>query len=57
MSGSASLEAMEKFLGQYEGRSFDNAIDGDLGTSTLTASTSSSSKVKKEKKEKKKYCA
>lgn len=55
---------MDSFLEKWGAMSFDNAMGGDLGTSTLTTSKSSSSsskmaapealkKVKKEKKEKK----
>lgn len=55
---------MDSFLEKWGATSFDNAMGGDLGTSTLTTSKSSSSsskmaapealkKVKKEKKEKK----
>jgi len=55
---------MDSFLEKWGAMSFDNAMGGDLGTSTLTTSKSSSSsskmaapealkKVKKEKKDKK----
>lgn len=55
---------MDSFLEKWGATSFDNAMGGDLGTSTLTTSKSSSSsskmaapealkKVKKEKKDKK----
>ena len=56
------LEAMDSFLEKWGATSFQNAMGGDLSTSTLTTSKSSSSsskmaapeaKVKKEKKDKK----
>ena len=56
------LEAMDSFLEKWGATSFQNAMGGDLGASTLTTSKLSSSsskmaapeaKVKKEKKDKK----